>query len=448
MSRRRSPSHTLSCPRCHRDVTVPSGGVAAFPNSISRLFEKPHEAQGRHRRPMPAPRLQRPQDQALNVTQKAQELPEDPGGRPGLLVCNKPGGFCGREAASKLSCPNCHLPVCCNCVLRPKELQRPTSTEPVVSEVQLTTPQRDRSETSEKQLLRLPKAVSHMTEFVEAEKREQQALRDKKAAVEKVIRNRHATLVAMADKFRDELLDSLDTECREMADGVAKALDHRQKNLSKLSQLQQQLEQAMHSEASDSMQLLSAVQEMKEGRGSPEAVSRLILPKRTFVCRPVVRSELSDQVLMQNVQNFFGTVSKLRMECADPEVTVTKKFRCGTEPDIEVFFLFPTANDRLLVSYARRGLREDAPNIKCDQNGKHRTRDKTSGRVSWKQTNCGQVILQKSRTGCVHTYAKSSTKKLFILENDLSGRADIKKKIVSSEDPFKINQIMDFRIKV
>ena len=289
---------------------------------------------------MPAPRLQRPQDQALNVTQKAQELPEDPGGRAGLLVCNKPGGFCGREAASKLSCPNCHLPVCCNCVLRPKELQRPTSTEPVVSEVQLTTPQRDRSETSEKQLLRLPKAVSHMTEFVEAEKREQQALRDKKAAVEKVIRNRHATLVAMADKFRDELMDSLDTECREMADGVAKALDHRQKNLSKLSQLQQQLEQAMHSEASDSMQLLSAVQEMKEGRGSPEAVSRLILPKRTFVCRPVVRSELSDQVLMQNVQDFFGTVSKLRMECSDPEVTVTRSSDAGRSQTLKFSFCF------------------------------------------------------------------------------------------------------------
>ena len=287
-----------------------------------------------------------------------------------------------------------------------------------------------------------------MTEVVEAEKREQQALRDKKAAVEKVIRNRHATLVAMADKFRDKLLDSLDTECREMAVWVAKALDHRQKNLNKLSQLQQQLEQAMHGKASDSTQLLPVVQEMKEGRASPEAVSRLILPKRTFVCRPVVRSELSDQVLMQNVQDFLGTVSILRMECADPEVTVTRKFRCGTEPDIEVFFLFPTANDRLLVSYARRGLREDAPNMKCDQNGKHPTRDKTSGRVSWKQIDCGQVILQKSRTGCVHTYAKSSTKNLYILENDLSGKADIKRKMVSSEDPLKINQIMDFQIKV
>ena len=398
MSRLGPTSHTFSCPQCHRDVTIPFGGVAAFPNILC-----PHPedlGKVRYRPPRPVPRKQN----------------------------------------MHLHCVDCQQPLCLKCAVNRHKQRR---TEDVTEATNGVSAQ------LRKDQLRLQKAVSDMTEVVEAEKRQQKALQDKKAALETAILNRHATLVAMADKFRDELLDSLKTECREMASGVTRALEYRQKNLHKLCQLQRQLQQAINS--GDESQLVSVAKEMREGRGSPQTLSKLKLlteSERNFVCRPVLSSEVSDDVLMRYVQDFFGTVSKRRMTYADPEVTVVKRFRCGMEPDIEVSFLFPAANDRIWVSYARRGLTKDASIAKFNHEGIQLSEGKTSGRVSWKHTSSGKVIYQTSKAGWVHTYSKSSTGKLFMLENNKSGKANIKRYVVVSEDPEKLNQIVDFRIRV
>ena len=71
---------------------------------------------------------------------------------------------------------------------------------------------------------RLESAVMLMEKRTNEAKKACQALQDKKATVKTVIHNRHATLVAMADKFRDELLGSLDAATEKMEIDLTKSV--------------------------------------------------------------------------------------------------------------------------------------------------------------------------------------------------------------------------------
>ena len=75
-----------------------------------------------------------------------------------------------------------------------------------------------------------------------------QALQDKKATVKTVIHNRHARLVAMADKFRDELLDSLDAATEKTEIDLTKSVSIMENNLRELRKLYNRVDQALSNE--------------------------------------------------------------------------------------------------------------------------------------------------------------------------------------------------------
>ncbi|KAK7087881.1 uncharacterized protein [Littorina saxatilis] len=164
-----------------------------------------------------------------------------------------------------------------------------------------------------------------MIKRVTADEAERQTVQDEKAAVESAIRRKHATLVAMADKFRDDSLASLNTVTTQLDTRLTNDLHCQRDNLRQLSQLQQRLQESVS--GGKGCQLLTVAKEMREGRGSPQAVSKLTSVERSSVGRPVLSCKFTEDDVTQNVQGFFGSVETAWMEKTAPEVKVVEQFR-------------------------------------------------------------------------------------------------------------------------
>ena len=196
-------------------------------------------------------------------------------------------------------------------------------------------------------------------------------------------------------------------------------------------------------------QLLTVAKEMKDGRGSQQSVDKLTSLETSDVFYPHLHSTVNVDVITQSVRHFMGSVEKAERTADVNDVTVVERFRCGEEKDIEVYSLCPKSNCNVMVSYARRGNREDAPSEEFDEMGKLvQTDKKATGKVSWKSCRNGRAMYPVPDAGRVRTYNKSQTQTHLRLRNNLSGQADIWRVKVTSEDPLKTESTKEFSIKV
>ncbi|XP_070206008.1 tripartite motif containing 13-like [Littorina saxatilis] len=388
---------SFSCPQCRLDVVIPAGGVAAFQSNFYLHSDD----------------LERARSKTLCMTHPDQIL--------------------------DLYCTDCKQAVCLKCVLT-KHKQHDTKD---LSEVAT-----EAKEQLKKDAARLQEAVSYMTAEVSAESKELKDVQDKKAALQEAIKNKHATLVAMANKVRDVSMASLDTVSGEIESQVSKELDMKQSNLDELSQLQQQTQQAIDS--GTSCKLLTVVKEMREGRGSPQAVKNLTSDKRKYVRRPVLNREMTEDAIEQSVTKFFGSVHIVQMETAVPEVTVKEMFSCGDGDDTEVFSLCPVDDDTVWVSFARRKGKDDAPCETFDIKGASIYTDtSTLGKQACKCRDGSNGMCTTTETGSLlQTFDKSLKNTTFKLIKVSAKDADIKTVKVTSEDPFETEDTLLFSIKV
>ncbi|XP_070205924.1 tripartite motif-containing protein 3-like [Littorina saxatilis] len=258
-------------------------------------------------------------------------------------------------------CVRCQEAICINCKMTKHEQHQ---TEDLHTAIQ----QKHKELLTDKS--RLQKAVRYVTRRVKTTRVEQQAVLDKKAAVEKNIRDRHAVMVAAADKFRDEALDSLRSVSTDIDSDIAQILEQQEGDMEKLLDIQRQVERACNSgRASD---VITAVREMK--RGSKQAVKKLTSQGLKTVCRPVLHFKITGDVMLQKTRDFMGTVTKMEMEVAAPEVRVVKRFPCGQEAGIEVFSLCHVDKDPpgVWVSYERCQLKKDAPVKLYSEDGQYK----------------------------------------------------------------------------
>ncbi|XP_070204733.1 tripartite motif-containing protein 3-like [Littorina saxatilis] len=357
----RRGSGSFLCPQCRGDVTIPVGGVSAFQNNYY----------------LHADDLDRARDGTLCLTHPKQDL--------------------------DLYCQDCQVAVCLKCVLT-KHKQH--DTKDVCEAASQAQAQLKRDE------VRVQEAVSRMTERVTADEAERQAVQDKKAAVKSTIRGKHATLVAMADKFRDDSLASLNTVTTQLDTRLTNDLHCQRDKLQQLSQLQQRLQEAVS--AGKGCQQLTVAKEMREGRGSPQAVSKLTSAERSSVGRPVLSFKVTEDDVMLNLQDCFGSVETAWIEETAPGVKVVEQFRCGEEPDIEVFSLCPYDDGSYVwMSFARRGLKEDAPSEKFDEKGKHiNSQTNAMGKRSWKSIGVARKECLQHQQEC-RTHMTSHREKLF-----------------------------------
>ncbi|KAK7088299.1 tripartite motif-containing protein 3-like [Littorina saxatilis] len=245
-------------------------------------------------------------------------------------------------------CVRCQEAICINCKMTKHEQHQ---TEDLHTAIQ----QKHKELLTDKS--RLQKAVSDIITRVETTRAEQQAVLVKKTAVEKNIRDRHAVMVAAADKFRDEALDSLQSVSTHIDSDIGWKLKLQECDLEELLDIQRQVERACTS--GKARDVISVVQEMRTGRGSEQAVKKLTSQKLRTICRPVLRFKVTSDVILQKARGFMGTVTKMEMEVEASEVRMLKRFPCGQESDIEVFCLGHVDSDPpgVRVSYERRQLK-------------------------------------------------------------------------------------------
>ena len=162
-------------------------------------------------------------------------------------------------------------------------------------------------------------AIVQVEEQIKATKEEQKAVSDKTAAVERNIRERHATIVAAADKFRDEALDSLRSVSTDIDREIANRLKEQEGNLEKLKKISRQLEQTLRNGTDND--ILTIDKKIRSEPYSKEAVSQIISDTHNVICCPVLRFSVTADVMVQQARDFLGTVSKVQMEIAEPEVS-------------------------------------------------------------------------------------------------------------------------------
>ncbi|XP_070206235.1 uncharacterized protein [Littorina saxatilis] len=336
-------------------------------------------------------------------------------------------------------CVRCQESICINCKMTKHEQHQ---TEDLHTAIQ----QKHKELLTDKS--RLQKAEKHLRERLKTTRAEQQAVLDKKAVVEKNIRDRHAVMVAAADKFRDEALDSLRTVSTDIEGDIDKILKQQENDPKELLRIMRQVERAYDlRRASD---VITAVHEMKTGRCSEQAVEKLTSQGLKTVCRPVLHFKVTGDVILQKTRDFMGTVTKMEMEVAAPEVRVVKRFPCGLEADIEVFSLCHDDEDPpvVRVSFERCQLKKDAPVKLYSEDGTYESNDRRVGKVSYKQYAKGKRMRPAPRAGCIDTFCKSLTTAHFRLDNDLSEKAEVDIVTVISTDPFKAEQKTEFTINV
>ena len=394
-----SNAQSLSCPICRELTRVPPGGVSALKNNTCILPED----------------LERAKNWKLCVT---------------------------HGKTLELYCKRCNEALCINCKLTKHDSHL---TQDMVEAADHVKPEllKDKS--------RLWSAVMLMEKRTNEARKECQALRDKKATVKTVIHNRHATLVAMADKFRDELLGSLDAATEKMEIDLTKSVSIMENKLRELRKLHYRVDQALSNEENYAEQVTVA-DEMRRGRGSCENIQKLTSPNISTLQRPVLHFSITDDVVMNTTRNFLGKILKIKMKMAAPEVQVVKHFRCGQEKDTEVYSILPGKNNGVIVSYTQRGLRRDAPCQEFDENGKWiRTYPDLTGKQTlvW-CTASGTVYITSANVGnkmfdIVDKSQKKTSHRLFSV---LLGTAAIQTTKVTSEDPYETKVIQNFRIKV
>ena len=297
-------------------------------------------------------------------------------------------------------CVPCDTAVCIYCKLTRHELH---TTEDLSTA----------AETKKKELTihkaRLQRAVAIMTERVNATKMEQKALLDKEEAVKRNIRERHATIVAAADKFRDEALKSVSSVNADIKSRIDKVLKQQEKNLGKLVEIQQNLDQTVRRGTSGDV--IAVTKEMRNGCGSEDSVGRLMTTQEIEgFFRPVLRFSVTADVMVQKVHDFLGTVSKVHIEAEAPEVKVVERFRCWKEANTEIFSLCHVDGNApgVWVSYERCNLRKDAPVAKFDEHGTYLSSSRHSlGKISHRRYAKGLFMRTTSQEGKMSTFSKS-----------------------------------------
>ncbi|KAK7474362.1 hypothetical protein BaRGS_00034410 [Batillaria attramentaria] len=393
------PHNNFPCPSCRKETAVPPGGVSDFQTNFYISAED----------------LERARKGVLCMTHPKDDL--------------------------DLFCVDCDLPVCLKCVM----------TKHKAHETQDLSDAAERAMSQlYKDIERLQSCVGDVQKHVQLVTQEQQAVKDKHAALVANIRNRQATLKAAVDKYTDDALASLHNITTDITDTHKADLHCLQQNLQQLTKLQQRVQQAVDNGAG--CELVTVAREMRCGRGSEEAVQKLTTKQMTTVCRPVLRFSATLDATLERMRDYMGSAAKMEMAVSAPEVTVMEQFRCRKDPDTDVYHVCPMTNGMVWVSYEPSMMREGTTCERFSTDGKVVDTDKEDVRAKVTQVprKNGSSLHPTQRMGNIRTDAKRTEPELtrFLrLNNDLTGQATVNTEKIVSEDPFKTKQTTEFTIK-
>ena len=389
----RLASPSLPCPMCREPTKVPAGGATAF--KVNRYI-----------------------------------LPED-------LVRAKNWTLClTHNKVLEFYCNRCSDAICLYSKLTVHDGHSTTDIAKAAEKI--------RTDLS-KDKLRLQSAVMVMMQNIETGSKDQQSLKDTRAGLEREIHVRHATVVAAAKTSRDEALVSLHSLGKEEEDRLSAETQGRHRDLDQLLQLQERVDGALSSQQHS--EVLTVAREMRYGRGSCDAVSKLTSIKS----RPVPPLFLSfctaGDLLQSHVSSFIGSVSG-EASASPPEVKVVEQFRCGEEADTEVFSLCIEDSGNVLVSYARRGSKKDAPSEMFSEKGNLVSTEESTGKVAWFYFTGDRHSRCTKQDAMLRTHTKSPRAVHFGVINTSSEKATVRKIVRASDDPKQFTRTVEFNIKV
>ncbi|KAK7481543.1 hypothetical protein BaRGS_00027192 [Batillaria attramentaria] len=217
--------------------------------------------------------------------------------------------------------------------------------------------------------------------------REKQAVSDKETELEKIVRNRHASIVAAADKFRDESIASLKT----VVSGITDTL------------------------TSNWVKTIS---------------------------RPVLRFHTEFEETLKNIRDYMASAAKMEMAVSAPEVTVMEQFRCREDPDTDVYHVCPMTDGNVLVSFEPSMMREGSTCERFSADGKVVDTQKfdVRAKITMAPRKDGGYMYPVPETGEIYTYAKRiepQLSRILRLDSDLTGQATVYTTKIMSEDPFQ-----------
>ncbi|KAK7483383.1 hypothetical protein BaRGS_00025323 [Batillaria attramentaria] len=307
------PSGKFPCPSCREEIQVPQDGVSAFKNNF---YMKPEELERSYCRKHP-------------------------------------------KKEADLYCVDCDVAMCTTCLVENHKKHEFEDIAEAGSRFKARL---------EKDIERLERCVGDVQINVQLVTQEQQAVKDKHAALVANIRNRQATLKAAVDKYTDDALASLHNITTDITDTHKADLHCLQQNLQQLTKLQQRVQQAVDSGAG--CELVTVAREMRCGRGSEEAVQKLTTKQMATVCRPVLRFSATLDATLEHTRDYMGSAAKMEMAMSAPEVTVMEQFRCREDPDTDVYHVCPMTEGEVWVSYEPSMMREGATCERFSTDGK------------------------------------------------------------------------------
>ncbi|KAK7474363.1 hypothetical protein BaRGS_00034411 [Batillaria attramentaria] len=385
------PHNNFPCPSCRKQTAVPPGGVSALQTNFYISTEDLERA------------------------------------RKGVLCMAHP------KDDLDLFCVDCDLPVCLKCVMT-KHKTHETQDLSEAADRAMSQLGKDRE--------RLQSCVGDVQKHVQLVTQEQQAVKDKHAALVANIRNRQATLKAAVDKYTDDALASLHNITTDITDTHKADLHCLQQNLQQLTKLQQRVQQAVDSGAG--CELVTVAREMRCGRGSEEAVQKLTTKQTTTVCRPVLRFSATLDATLEHTRDYMGSAAKMEMAVSAPEVTVMEQFRCREDPDTDVYHVCPMTDGNVWVSYEPSMMREGTTIESFNTDGEvvNTYKENIRAKVTRVPRKNGFSMRAKAqRTRNIETFAKRTEPQLtrfFGLDNDLTGQATVLTNQIVSENPHKI----------
>ncbi|KAK7483415.1 hypothetical protein BaRGS_00025355 [Batillaria attramentaria] len=386
------------CPSCRKETAVPPGGVSAFDTNF--YIDTKDLARARKRK--------------LCMTHPNDDI--------------------------DLFCVDCDLPVCLKCVM----------TKHKTHETQDLSEAAERAKFQlETEKYRLERCVGDVQKHVQLVTQEQQAVKDKHAALVANIRNRQATLKAAVDKYTDDALASLHNITTDITDTHKADLDCLQQNLQQLTKLQQRVQQAVDSGAG--CEVVTVAREMRCGRDSKEAVQKLTTKQMTTVCRPVIRFSATQDAVFEPMRDYMGIAAKMEMAVSAPEVTVMEQFRCREDPDTDVCHVCPMTDGQVWVSYEPNMMREGSTSEKLRIDGEVVDTEELDfrARITMAPQKNGLNMYLSPEAGEIATFAKRTepdlTRFLF-LENYKTGQATVYAEQILSDYPLKTKKDPQFKV--
>ncbi|KAK7485175.1 hypothetical protein BaRGS_00023585 [Batillaria attramentaria] len=207
------------CPACRKRTRVPDGGVSVFQVNFY-------------------------------ITEKELELAR----RPGPRMCPT-----HEDERLRFLCLQCDTVICRDCKLTKHDGHRSEDLSEAAARCKASL------ETAQS---RLEECIRVVEDKLKEAQEDQAAAQKKREVIEKEIDNRHAVLVAAADKWRDRAKDDLENMAEETEEKLATSTQQVQKALDSLLDLQQRVQYAQ--EEGHPLEVVEIDREMRTGRGCPE----------------------------------------------------------------------------------------------------------------------------------------------------------------------------------